>query len=180
MHDGADAGMEPGPSLLTTASLRWTGNHVSSVYNSCFAGLLDSRSSRFQENNSRSQLIWRRGIDQPLDARNGWLIPKNNVTRSSPALSNVDMAWGQTVTLYFHRDDARRESVPLTRFTVLDAKAAIREILSISDGAYTKAEIYKGKQLIETVENTASVAQRRRKNHFMDRFPLRRLLPRFE
>jgi len=68
------------------------------------------------------------------------------------------MSGGQTLTLCFHRDDARRDRVPLTHFTVVDAKQAVREILSISDGAYVKAEIYKGKQLIETVENAASAA----------------------
>ena len=68
------------------------------------------------------------------------------------------MSSGQTLTLYFHRDDARRDRVPLTHFTVVAAKEAVRQILSISDGAYTKAEIYKGKRLIETVKNTASAA----------------------
>jgi hypothetical protein len=68
------------------------------------------------------------------------------------------MIGGQRLTLYFHRDDARPAKVPLTHFTLVDAKQAIQEILSITDGAYTRAEIYKGKRLIETVRNTASIA----------------------
>jgi|307.fasta_scaffold999961_1 hypothetical protein len=68
------------------------------------------------------------------------------------------MTRGRRLILYFHRDDAQRDKVPLTHFTVAAAKQAIREILNITNGAYTKAEIYQGKQLIETVEKTPSAA----------------------
>jgi hypothetical protein len=60
------------------------------------------------------------------------------------------MIRGQRLILYFHRDDTQRHKVPLTHFTIAAAKRAIREILSITNGAYTKADIYQGKQLIET------------------------------
>ena len=64
----------------------------------------------------------------------------------------------QSVTVYFHRNDDRRDRVPLTHCTVVDAKEVVREILSTSDGGYTKAEIYRGKRLIETVEMMRQLA----------------------
>jgi hypothetical protein len=67
------------------------------------------------------------------------------------------MTDGEPLTLYFHRNDDRRERVPLTHCTVAEAKEAIQRIFSISDGLYTKAEVYQGDQLIETVANSALV-----------------------
>jgi hypothetical protein len=67
------------------------------------------------------------------------------------------MTSGQSLTAYFHRNDDRRERVPLTHCTVAEAREAIQRIFSISDGLYTKAEIYQGDRLVETLENTASV-----------------------
>lgn len=64
------------------------------------------------------------------------------------------MTGGQSLTLHFHRNDDRRERVPLTRCTVAQAIEAIERIFSISEGLYRKAEIYQGHQLIETVANT--------------------------
>jgi hypothetical protein len=64
------------------------------------------------------------------------------------------MTGGPPLTLHFHRNDARRERVPLTRSTVAQAVDAIQRIFSISDGLYKKAEIYQGDRLIETVANT--------------------------
>jgi hypothetical protein len=67
------------------------------------------------------------------------------------------MTGGQPLTLHFHRNDDRREKVPLTHCTVAEAEDAIKRIFSISDGLYTKAEIYQGNELVETVANTWSV-----------------------
>jgi hypothetical protein len=67
------------------------------------------------------------------------------------------MTGGQSLTIHFHRNDDRRERVPLKYYTIADAVEAIQRIFNISDGLYTKAEIYQGNQLIETVENTWSV-----------------------
>jgi len=67
------------------------------------------------------------------------------------------MTGGQSLTLHFHRNDDRRESVPLTHCTVAEAIEAIQRIFSISEGLYTKAEIYQGDRLVETVANTWSV-----------------------
>lgn len=67
------------------------------------------------------------------------------------------MTGGQRLTLYFHRNDDRRERVPLTYCTVAEAIEAIQKVFSISDGLYTDAEIYQGNELIETVRNAPSV-----------------------
>jgi len=67
------------------------------------------------------------------------------------------MPGGQPLTLHFHRNDDRRERVPLTHCTVAQAVDAIHKIFSISEGLYTKAEIYQGNQLVETVANARSV-----------------------
>ena len=66
------------------------------------------------------------------------------------------MNGGEPLTLYFHRNDDRRERVPLTHCTVAETKEAIQKIFNISEGLYTKAEVYQGNQLIETVANTWS------------------------
>ena len=63
------------------------------------------------------------------------------------------MTGGQSLTLHFHRNDDRRERVPLTHCTVAEAIEAIQRIFSISEGLYTKAEVYRGNQLMETVAN---------------------------
>jgi hypothetical protein len=62
-----------------------------------------------------------------------------------------------TLTICFHRNDGHRERIPLRRGTVWEAVEAIQRVFSISDGLYTKAELYKGDELIETVPNEASV-----------------------
>ena len=68
------------------------------------------------------------------------------------------MTGGQSLTAYFHRNDDRRERVPpLTNCTVAQAIEAIQRIFGISEGLYTKAEIYRGNELVETAENTASI-----------------------
>jgi hypothetical protein len=67
------------------------------------------------------------------------------------------MTGRQSLTLHFHRNDDRRETVPLTHCTAAEAIEAIQRIFSISEGLYTKAEIYQGDRLVETVANTWSV-----------------------
>jgi hypothetical protein len=64
------------------------------------------------------------------------------------------MIGGPPLILHFHRNDNRRERVPLTHCTVAEAIEAIQRIFSISDGLYKKAEIYQGDRLMETVANT--------------------------
>jgi hypothetical protein len=60
------------------------------------------------------------------------------------------------LTVYFHRQDDHREKMPLKQCTIAEANEAIQKIFSISEGLYTKAEVYRGTQLIETVANTWS------------------------
>ena len=59
----------------------------------------------------------------------------------------------QAVTIYFHRSDGEPERVPLGNGTISEALTAIHTVFYISDGLYTMAEIYRGSELIETVEN---------------------------
>jgi hypothetical protein len=66
------------------------------------------------------------------------------------------MTDSQTLILYFYRNDDRREKMSLKHCTVAEAKEAIQKIFGNSDGLYTKAEVYRGNQLIETVANTWS------------------------
>jgi hypothetical protein len=63
---------------------------------------------------------------------------------------------GQSLTLYFYCNGDRRVRVPVTDCTVAVAEDAIQRIFSISEGLYTKAEIYQGHELVETVTNTWS------------------------
>jgi hypothetical protein len=62
-----------------------------------------------------------------------------------------------TLTICFHRNDGRHERIPLRRGTAWEAVDAIQRVFGISDGLYTKAEIYRGDKLIETLENPASI-----------------------
>ena len=59
----------------------------------------------------------------------------------------------QTLTIYFHRNDGRRERVRLTHGTISDAMTAIHTAFSVGDGLYTTADVYRGDELIETVAN---------------------------
>jgi hypothetical protein len=67
------------------------------------------------------------------------------------------MTGGRPLTAYFHRNDDRRERVRLTHCTVAQAIEAIQRIFGISEGLYTKAEIYRGERLVETVANPSSI-----------------------
>jgi hypothetical protein len=70
------------------------------------------------------------------------------------------MNGGQSLTLYFYCHDDRRVRVPVTNCTVADAENAIQRIFSISEGLYTKAEIYRSNELVETVTNTVGRSAR--------------------
>ena len=63
----------------------------------------------------------------------------------------------QGLTIYFHRTDGQCEQIPLVDGTISETASAIQRVFYISDGHYTKAEIYRGKELIEIVENPACV-----------------------
>ena len=59
--------------------------------------------------------------------------------------------------IHFYRIEGPCERVPLTHGTIAEAVSAIQRVFYISDHYYTKAEIYRGNELIETVENSAYV-----------------------
>lgn len=60
------------------------------------------------------------------------------------------------VTICFHRNDGEPERVPLTHATISEAVTAIHTVFYISDGLYTLAEIYRGHELVETVESPSA------------------------
>jgi hypothetical protein len=67
------------------------------------------------------------------------------------------MPTNPTLTVYFYLSDGHCESIPLGRCTITKALEAVQKVFGISDGLYTKAELYKDKELIETVPNPACV-----------------------
>jgi len=63
----------------------------------------------------------------------------------------------QPLSVSFRRNDGHRERIPLTDCTLSEAVSAVERVFSISDGLYTEAGIYRGNQLIETMENHSTV-----------------------
>lgn len=59
------------------------------------------------------------------------------------------------LTVHFYRIEGPCERVPLAHGTIAEAASAIQRVFYISDRYYTKAEIYRGDELIETVHNSA-------------------------
>ena len=68
------------------------------------------------------------------------------------------MPTDQPLSVSFRRNDGHRERIPLRDCTILEAVSAIKRVFSISDGLYTEAEIYRGNELIEKMENPSSVS----------------------
>ena len=62
----------------------------------------------------------------------------------------------ESLTIYFHRNDGQSERVPLTHGTISEAATAIKAVFYISDGLYTRAEVYRDDELIETVQNRSA------------------------
>ena len=58
--------------------------------------------------------------------------------------------------IFFHRNDGHRERIPLGQCTIAKAFEAAQRVFDISDGLYTKAELYRGEELIETIPNAAA------------------------
>lgn len=67
------------------------------------------------------------------------------------------MTEDRKLTIYFHRNDGQSERVPLPRGTVSEAIRAIEVVFYISYGLYTSAELYRGGELVETVENPSCI-----------------------
>ena len=62
----------------------------------------------------------------------------------------------QPLSVSFRRNDGHRERIPLRDCTLAEAVSAIERVFSISEGLYTEAEIYRGSELIERIENPSS------------------------
>ena len=61
------------------------------------------------------------------------------------------------LSVSFRRNDGHRERIPLKDCTLAEAVSAVERVFSVSDGLYTEAEIYRGNELIETMENPSPV-----------------------
>jgi len=63
----------------------------------------------------------------------------------------------QSLAVSFHRNDGHRERIRLSHGTLADTVMGIQRVFHLSDGLYTKAEIFRGNELVETMENRSSV-----------------------
>ena len=63
----------------------------------------------------------------------------------------------QPLSVSFRRNDGHRERIPLRDCTLAEAMSAVERIFSISEHLYTEAEIYRGNELVERMENPSSV-----------------------
>jgi hypothetical protein len=63
----------------------------------------------------------------------------------------------QPLSVSFRRNDGHRERIALKDCTLAKAVSAVERVFSLSERLYTEAEIYRGNELIETMENHSSV-----------------------
>jgi hypothetical protein len=63
----------------------------------------------------------------------------------------------QALAVSFRRNDGHRERIPLKNCTIAEAVSAVERVFSISERLHTEAEIYRGNELVETMENPLSV-----------------------
>ena len=63
----------------------------------------------------------------------------------------------QSLSVSFRRNDGHRERIALKDCTLAEAMSAVERVFSISEDLYTEAEIHRGNELIETMENRSSV-----------------------
>ena len=67
------------------------------------------------------------------------------------------MSNDQRLAVWFRRHDDHRERIPLPHGTIADAVMGIQRVFYISDGLYTKAEIFRDRELVEIMENPSCV-----------------------
>jgi len=67
------------------------------------------------------------------------------------------MPTNRTIIIYFYRNDGHPERIPLKDGTLAEAVLGIQRVFHMSDRLYTKAEIYRGNELVETMENHSTV-----------------------
>jgi hypothetical protein len=63
----------------------------------------------------------------------------------------------RTIIICFYRNDGHRERIRLPHGTLAEAVLGIQRVFYMSDGLYTKAEIFRGDELVETMENAACI-----------------------
>ena len=63
----------------------------------------------------------------------------------------------QSLSVSFRRNDGHRERITLKDCTLAEAVSAVERVFSVSEHLYTEAEIHRGNQLIEIMENPSSV-----------------------
>ena len=62
----------------------------------------------------------------------------------------------QLLSVSFNRNDGHLERIPLKNCSLAEAVSAIERVFGICEGLYTEAEIFRGNELIETMENPSS------------------------
>jgi hypothetical protein len=63
----------------------------------------------------------------------------------------------RAIVICFHRNDGYRERIQLPHGTLAEAVLGIQRVFHLSHGLYTKAEIVRDDELVETMENASSV-----------------------
>jgi hypothetical protein len=63
----------------------------------------------------------------------------------------------RTIVICFYRDNGHRERIPFPHGTLAEAVLGIQRVFYLSHGLYTKAEIFRGDELVETMENAARI-----------------------
>jgi hypothetical protein len=63
----------------------------------------------------------------------------------------------QPLSVSFRRNDGYCERIPLKDCTLSEAVLAVERVFHVGEHLYTEAEIYRGNQLIEKMENPPSV-----------------------
>ena len=62
----------------------------------------------------------------------------------------------QPLSVSFHRNDGHLERIPLKDCSLAEVVSAIERVFSVSEGLYSEAEIFRGNELVETMENPSS------------------------
>jgi|HubBroStandDraft_6_1064221.scaffolds.fasta_scaffold348328_1 hypothetical protein len=67
------------------------------------------------------------------------------------------MPANRAIVICFYRKDGHRERIPLPHGTLAEAVMGIQRVFHISDALYTKAEIRRDGELVETMENRSAL-----------------------
>ncbi len=67
------------------------------------------------------------------------------------------MPANRSIVICFYRKDGHRERIPLQHGTLAEAVMGIQRVFHVSDEFYTKAEILRDGELVETMENRSTL-----------------------